>query len=64
MQQKINVDVKMFWLHMLSKRHISMRYEMIKVGINPYILDAVIERNDKIDRPLQEWKKDVGRAII
>jgi len=37
---------------------------MIKVGINPYILDAVIERNDKIDRPLQEWKKDVGRAII
>ena len=41
-----------------------MRNEMIKVGMKPYILDAVIERNNKIDRPLQEWVKDIGRAIV
>uniref|UniRef100_A0A6C0BY69 Uncharacterized protein n=1 Tax=viral metagenome TaxID=1070528 RepID=A0A6C0BY69_9ZZZZ len=42
----------------------SMRNEMVNVGMKPYILDAVIERNNKMDRPLQDWKKDVGRATI
>ena len=42
----------------------SMRNEMKKVGMTPYILDAVIERNNTIDRPQQEWKQDVGRSII
>ena len=42
----------------------SMRNEMKKVGMTPYILDAVIERNNTIDRPQQDWKQDVGRAIV
>ena len=42
----------------------SMRNEMKKVGMTTYILDAVIERNNKIDRPQQEWTQDVGRAIV
>ena len=32
-------------------------------GINTPILDAVIKRNEEIDRPEQDWKADKGRAV-
>jgi nucleotide sugar dehydrogenase len=32
-------------------------------GIDTPILDAVIKRNEEIDRPEQDWKADKGRAV-
>ena len=42
----------------------SLRYEMRKVGMEPYILDSIIERNEKIDRPEKDWNENEGRAVI
>jgi len=42
----------------------SLKYEMINTGIKPYIMEAIIERNEKIDRPEKDWKLNIGRAII
>lgn len=33
-------------------------------GVITPILDAVIKRNEEIDRPEQDWKTDKGRAVI
>ena len=33
-------------------------------GIETPILNAVIKRNEKIDRPEQDWKADQGRAVM
>jgi hypothetical protein len=33
-------------------------------GMTPYILDAIIERNEKIDRSEKDWLADKGRASI
>ena len=42
----------------------SLNYEMKKCGMKPYIMDAIIERNDKVDRPEKEWMADKGRAFV
>jgi UDPglucose 6-dehydrogenase len=42
----------------------SLKYEMIKCGMKPYILESIIERNEKIDRPEKDWLMDKGRASI
>jgi UDP-glucose 6-dehydrogenase len=42
----------------------SLRYEMRKVGMEPYILDSIIKRNEKIDRPEKDWNENEGRAAI
>ena len=42
----------------------SLRYEMHKSGMKPYIMDSIIERNDLIDRPEKDWKNNKGRAVI
>jgi len=42
----------------------SLRYEMTKAGMKPFVLDAIIERNEKIDRPEKDWALDKGRATI
>lgn len=42
----------------------SLKYEMIKNGIRPYILESIIERNEKIDRPEKDWFIDKGRAVV
>ena len=42
----------------------SLRYEMNKEGMTPYILHAIIERNEKVDRPEQDWNLDPGRAVV
>ena len=42
----------------------SLKYEMNKVGMRPYVLEAIIERNEKVDRPEKDWSLDKGRAVI
>ena len=42
----------------------SMKYEMEKVGVKPYILSAMKKRNEKIDRPEKDWKNDEGRSVV
>jgi nucleotide sugar dehydrogenase len=42
----------------------SLKYEMCKSGMNPYILNAITERNETVDRPEKDWCSDKGRAVI
>ena len=42
----------------------SLRYEMKTTGMKPYIMNAIIERNEKIDRPQKDWNNNKGRAVI
>ena len=42
----------------------SLRYEMQNVGMRPYVMDSIIERNESVDRPEKDWKNDKGRAYI
>lgn len=42
----------------------SMKYEMEKVGVKPYILSAMKKRNEKIDRPEKDWNNNEGRAVV
>ena len=42
----------------------SLRYEMEKSGMKPYILNAIIERNETVDRKEKDWEEDKGRAVI
>jgi UDPglucose 6-dehydrogenase len=42
----------------------SLRYEMSQSGMNPYVMNAIIERNDNVDRPEQDWLLDKGRAAV
>uniref|UniRef100_A0A6C0JXH4 Uncharacterized protein n=1 Tax=viral metagenome TaxID=1070528 RepID=A0A6C0JXH4_9ZZZZ len=45
----------------LPKDTVSLRNQM---GADSILLSAVVERNNNIDRPEQDWKTDVGRAFI
>ena len=42
----------------------SLRYEMQNSGMKPYVMDAIIERNEKIDRPEKDWENNKGRSVI
>lgn len=42
----------------------SLRYEMEKSGMMPYVLNSIIERNEKIDRPEKDWHNNKGRAVV
>jgi UDPglucose 6-dehydrogenase len=42
----------------------SLQNQMANQNIQSPIVNAVIERNNKIDRVEQEWKSDQGRAFI
>lgn len=42
----------------------SLKYEMIKSKMEPHILNAVITRNETIDRPEKDWNNNIGRAVI
>jgi nucleotide sugar dehydrogenase len=41
----------------------SLKHEMLKSGLTPYILTAIIERNEFIDRPEKDWKNNLGRSF-
>ena len=32
--------------------------------MTPYIMNAIIERNEKVDRPEKDWLMDKGRVIV
>ena len=38
-------------------------YDMKKIGMNSYILEATINRNDNVDRPNKNWKEK-GRSVV
>ena len=42
----------------------SLRYEMSNSGMTPYVLNAIIERNETVDRPDKDWNDNVGRAVV
>jgi UDPglucose 6-dehydrogenase len=42
----------------------SMHHDMKKNNMKPYILEAVIVRNNTVDRPTQDWKDNIGRAVV
>ena len=42
----------------------SLRYEMQQANMTPYILNAIIERNELVDRPQKDWLLDKGRAAV
>jgi len=42
----------------------SLKYEMIKSGMKPCIMEAIIYRNENIDRPEKDWCNDKGRAVV
>jgi len=42
----------------------SLRYEMIKSGMKPYVLDAIIKRNEEVDRKEKDWEDSKGRAVV
>ena len=42
----------------------NLRYEMRKNNMTPYIMNAIIERNEKVDRPEKDWLMDKGRVIV
>jgi len=42
----------------------SMLHEFKKNNIDSYIINAIVNRNEKIDRPGNDWKTDIGRAVI
>jgi UDPglucose 6-dehydrogenase len=42
----------------------SLRYEMRKSGMTPFVLNAVIERNETVDRAEKDWNDNLGRAVV
>jgi nucleotide sugar dehydrogenase len=42
----------------------SLKYEMTKSGMKPYIMEAIIDRNEIVDRPEKDWSNDKGRAVV
>ena len=38
----------------------SLRHEMHNSGMKPYVMNAIIERNETIDRPEKDWKNNKG----
>lgn len=41
----------------------SLNYQMDKIGMEPYIIEAVKSRNVQVDRKEQDWKLNKGRAV-
>ena len=47
-----------------SKDTSSLRHEMKNANMTPYVLNAIIERNEKVDRQEKDWLLDKGRASV
>ena len=39
-------------------------YDMKKNNMKSYILESVLNRNNQKDRPDQDWKNSIGRAVV
>ena len=42
----------------------SLKYQMENIGMESFLIKAVIKRNNGKDRPEQDWKKDKGRTTM
>ena len=42
----------------------SLKHEMEISGMTPYVINSIIERNEKIDRPEKDWFQNKGRATV
>ena len=42
----------------------SLLYEMKKENMKSYVLQKVIERNEKVDRKEKDWENNKGRAVV
>ena len=42
----------------------SLRSQMEEVGVQHCLIDAVIHRNDCIDRAEKDWMHDIGRTVV
>ena len=42
----------------------NLRNIMKSVMMKSYIIDSMIERNENVDRPEKDWKKNIGRSVI
>ena len=42
----------------------SLRAQMADADVQHYVIDAVIHRNDTIDRAEKDWMHDIGRAVV
>ena len=42
----------------------ALRYEMDKSGMKSYIINAIIERNETVDRAEKDWLSNKGRCVI
>ena len=42
----------------------SLYFQMKEKNLNSYIIKATVERNENVDRPQQDWKSNVNRAVI
>jgi UDPglucose 6-dehydrogenase len=42
----------------------SLRFEMTKAGMTPHVLNAIIERNETVDRVEKDWVNSHGRAVV
>ena len=42
----------------------SLCFEMKKLDLKPYILDAIITRNETLDRSDKDWNDNKGRAVV
>jgi UDPglucose 6-dehydrogenase len=42
----------------------SLKYEMTKSGMVPYVMEAIIKRNEVVDRPEKDWNNNEGRAVV
>ena len=37
---------------------------MLQNNVEPYILNAIIYRNENVDRPEKDWNDNKGRAVV
>jgi len=42
----------------------SLYHQISDQGAEPYILNAVLTRNQEIDRPEEDWKNNKGRSVV
>ena len=42
----------------------SLLFEMKRINMESYVVNAMITRNEKIDRPENDWNENKGRAVI
>ena len=42
----------------------NLKSEMEKINMESYIIKNIVHRNEKVDRPEQDWNLNIGRAVV